>query len=193
MKHERLIFNSHCPCLLSNCSHAAEMRSPEALHLGVRNAPRSVASKQKRCQNTFLQILTGNSLLSGHNWLVHTQNSHIHTHMCARSTTETFPRQTQQMPAAVQPKQEWINVCSDGGSPLFSPHCSLFPYTAGNLSQATCCWCQHTRATYKVLSEQWQLLWSGGEGGRLLTFCKYSTPRWKDTVEEKPDTLAPSR
>lgn len=44
---------------------------------------------------------------------------HTRARACGRAATETIPRQTQQMPEAVQSKHGWRNVCCHGGGSCF--------------------------------------------------------------------------
>lgn len=44
---------------------------------------------------------------------------HTRARACGRARTETIPRQTQQMPEAVQSKQGWRNACCNGGGVHF--------------------------------------------------------------------------
>lgn len=162
--------------MLQNCAEP-ESPPPQSENGSQKRSARG-GLRRKRCPKHSLQILMRNSRLSGHKRFVHTQNTHTHTRscVCARTTTETFPRQTHQLPAAVQSKQGWINVYSDGGGlfGLFRRIVNYFHTFLGNLSQATR---QHAgaAASYKVLSVRRQLRWSAGRVGvGLLTFCKYT-------------------
>lgn len=127
---------------------------------------------KKKMPKHFLQILMGNSLLSGHNWLVHTQNTHTATPVCARTTTETFPRQTHQMPAAVQSKQERINVCSDGSSRRFRCIVNYF-HTLQEICLRKHVVDVNTQEPLCIKSYRSDGSSSWAVGG-LLTFCKYT-------------------
>lgn len=117
--------------MLPGCSRAARSPkiSPPKMKTGARirratklllllGLLKPAGPPKEKMPERFVQILMG-TLSSVRTRPTCAYAKHTRARACGRATTETIPRQTRQMPEAVQSKHGWRNVCCHGAGSRF--------------------------------------------------------------------------